>query len=66
VGRERALTALLPLPWRAELTHPFGHRDAAFKVAAKGVRRRRPGEVPGVVTLTCDPDYGVALVARHD
>jgi predicted DNA-binding protein (MmcQ/YjbR family) len=65
VGREQALTVCSHLPG-AELTHPFGHGSAVFKVAGKMFAAVSMDEVLGIATLKCDPDYGAALVALHD
>ena len=45
--------------------YPFGGEVAVFKVAGQMFALVPLGEVPGTVSLKCDPDLAVGLRARY-
>jgi len=50
----------------AELTYPFGHDTAVFKVAGKMFALVSLGDTPGQATLKCDPKEATALRDAYD
>ena len=45
--------------------YPFGDEVAVFKVAGRMFALLPLGEVPGSVSLKCDPDLAVSLRSRY-
>ena len=62
-GREQSLNAGSQLP-AAELTQPFGETTADSEVAGRMLAAVGLDDVPGRVTLKCDPGFGAAQVDR--
>jgi predicted DNA-binding protein (MmcQ/YjbR family) len=49
----------------AELSYPFGDQTAVYKVGTKMFAMVSLEDLPGSVTLKCDPDEAVSLRAAH-
>jgi predicted DNA-binding protein (MmcQ/YjbR family) len=62
--RDWVMAACTAKPGAAE-DYPFGGEVAVFKVAGRMFALVPLGEVPGSVSLKCDPDLAVGLRARY-
>ena len=62
--RDWVMAACTAKPGAAE-DYPFGDEVAVFKVAGRMFALVPLGEVPGSVSLKCDPDLAVSLRARY-
>jgi len=62
--RDWVMAACTAKPGSAE-DYPFGDEVAVFKVAGRMFALVPLGEVPGSVSLKCDPDLAVGLRARY-
>jgi predicted DNA-binding protein (MmcQ/YjbR family) len=62
--RDWLMAACTAKPGAAE-DYPFGDKVAVFKVAGRMFALVPLGEVPGSVSLKCDPDLAVGLRARY-
>jgi predicted DNA-binding protein (MmcQ/YjbR family) len=62
--RDWLMAACTAKPGAAE-DYPFGDEVAVFKVAGRMFALVPLGEVPGSVSLKCDPDLAVGLRVRY-
>jgi len=62
--RDWVMAACTAKPGAAE-DYPFGDEVTVFKVAGRMFALVPLGEVPGSVSLKCDPDLAVGLRARY-
>ena len=62
--RDWVMAACTAKPGAVE-DYPFGDEVAVFKVAGRMFALLPLGEVPGSVSLKCDPDLAVSLRARY-
>src|SRR5215469_11283660 len=62
--RDWVMAACTAKPGAAE-DYPFGDEVAVFKVAGRMFALVPLGEMPGSVSLKCDPDLAVGLRARY-
>jgi predicted DNA-binding protein (MmcQ/YjbR family) len=62
--RDWVMAACTAKPGAVE-DYPFGGEVAVFKVAGRMFALLPLGEVPGSVSLKCDPDLAVSLRARY-
>ena len=62
--RDFVMAACTARPGTVE-DYPFGDEVAVFKVAGRMFALVPLGEVPGSVSLKCDPDLAVSLRARY-
>ncbi|MHB8311691.1 MAG: MmcQ/YjbR family DNA-binding protein [Candidatus Dormibacteria bacterium] len=65
MDREHALAACSRQD-AAQLTYPFGETTAVFKIGGKMFAAVSLGDLPGRITLKCDPGYAAALVDQYD